>query len=236
MVTCGLIVGFDSDNEEIFEMHRQFTEAAHIPQAMVNVLFAIPRTPLYERLLREGRLDSDGARDDWGSGTFISNVIPLRMDRKVLLKRYVMLMQELYEPEAFFGRIDALCLLGKWLPSSGATAFLKNHPLRRLRRSMRAAVEASYVFAQLMVQVPDAALRRFYRRRLFSVLCRRPHPRLLRMYAVYCAIHWHYDRLIGLMATNHAWMHGSRERAGTLLPSMQQPAAAGEAELRGAAD
>jgi hypothetical protein len=39
-----------------------------IPRAMVNVLLAIPGTPLYDRLLREGRLYGNGASDLLGFG------------------------------------------------------------------------------------------------------------------------------------------------------------------------
>ena len=215
MVTCGLIVGFDNDDESVFESHRRFAEQARIPQAMVNVLLAIPRTPLFERLLREGRLLGDGAGTYWGSGAFFTNVIPLRMDRGALLERYVELVRDLYAPEAFFSRIDALCLEAGWLPASGRTAYLKRHPLRRLARSCAAAIQAAYVFAQLMRRVPDAALRRQYRGRLLKVLTRRPNPRLLRMYCVYCAIHFHYDHLIRQMAADRAGFAIERDRAGT---------------------
>jgi Domain of unknown function (DUF4070) len=202
MVTCGLIVGFDNDDDNVFEAHRRFAEQARIPQAMVNVLLAIPGTPLYERLSREGRLYGNGASDYWGSGTFLSNVIPLRMNRRTLLTRYVQLMLELYTPAAFFARIDALCLRTKWLPGQAETRHLRCHPWRRFKRSCLAAIEAIYVFAQLMRRVPDVALRREYRRCLAKVLARRPNPRLLRMYCVYSAIHFHYDRIIREMAAD----------------------------------
>jgi hypothetical protein len=52
--------------------------------------------------------------------------------------------------------------------------------------------------------VPEPALRREYRRRLWNVLKRRPHISVLRGYCVKCALHFHYNRLIGRMRANHA--------------------------------
>ncbi len=55
-VTGGFIVGFDSDTEDIFERQVEFIERGAIAWAMTGFLQALPTTPLYERLAREGRL------------------------------------------------------------------------------------------------------------------------------------------------------------------------------------
>src|SRR5256885_10302476 len=55
-VTAGFIIGFDSDTEDIFEQQTAFIERAGIPWAMAGFLQAPPTTPLYDRMLREGRL------------------------------------------------------------------------------------------------------------------------------------------------------------------------------------
>ena len=59
-VWCGMIVGFDNDDASIFMAQRRFVKEARIVNAMVNILVAIPRTPLYKRLHSEGRLDNSG--------------------------------------------------------------------------------------------------------------------------------------------------------------------------------
>jgi len=56
-VTAGMIVGFDNDDATIFAAHRQFLEDARVPLAMLGMLTAIPKTPLYSRLAAAGRLD-----------------------------------------------------------------------------------------------------------------------------------------------------------------------------------
>ncbi|MGH9453165.1 MAG: B12-binding domain-containing radical SAM protein, partial [Terriglobia bacterium] len=55
-VTAGFIIGFDSDTEDIFEQQRDFIERAAIPWAMAGFLQAPPTTPLFDRMLKEGRL------------------------------------------------------------------------------------------------------------------------------------------------------------------------------------
>src|SRR5439155_12226517 len=55
-VTGGFIIGFDSDTEDIFEQQKDFIERAAIPWAMAGFLQAPPTTPLFARMLKEGRL------------------------------------------------------------------------------------------------------------------------------------------------------------------------------------
>ena len=109
---------------------------------------------------------------------------------------YFALLDDLYHPDAFFARMDAMCFETGWLPAPGRTRYLRRHPLRRLRLRVRAGIEALYIFVQLMRRVPNPMLRRRYRRQLLKVLTRRPNPRLVRIYAMFCALHFHYDKLI----------------------------------------
>ena len=58
-INAGFIVGFDSDDKAIFEDQFQFIQDNGITLAMVGMLQAIPKTPLYDRLEKEGRLIED---------------------------------------------------------------------------------------------------------------------------------------------------------------------------------
>jgi radical SAM superfamily enzyme YgiQ (UPF0313 family) len=200
----GTIVGFDNDDTSVFDLQRRFAEQSRISQMMLQVLFAIPQTPLYKRLEKEGRLCDAFLMSNWGTAA-ATNVVPLRMTLEQLREGYLNLLAELYRPDAFFGRMDAMCFETGWLPAPGRTRYLRRHPLRRLRLRMRAGIEALYIFVQLMSRVPDPVLRRRYRRQLMKVMLRRPNPRLVRVYAMICAAHFHYDRLIArLKATRPA--------------------------------
>ncbi len=199
-VWCGMIVGFDTDDESVFELQRRFLSQARIPLAMVNVLTAIPRTPLYERLQREGRLDESG--DMAAFGTISTNVIPARISRRALCDGYLGLMAELYAPDAYFARLDSLYLEQPSPPPSARARWLRRHPWKRAKAALWNALEVGYIITQLMRGIPDAALRRDYRARLWKVA--RQRPKLLRVYAVKCALHFHFDRLIATMLAERA--------------------------------
>ena len=185
LVTAGMIVGFDSDDTSAFDLQRRFIEHSRIAQVMAQVLFAIPQTPLYKRLEKEGRLHDSFMMSNWGAAA-ATNVVPLRMTIEELRDGYLKLLDDLYHPDAFFARMDAMCFETGWLPAPGRTRYLRRHPLRRLGLRISAGIEAMYIFVQLMRRVPDPALRRRYRQQLLKVLTRRPNPRLLRIYAASC--------------------------------------------------
>lgn len=109
LVSAGMIVGFDADDADIFEEQYQFLQEAGIPMAMLSVLLAIPKTPLYERLKAEGRLliqETSEATNLVGTagGT---NFHPLRMTREELTRGQGELYRRLYTPAAFRQRVLA---------------------------------------------------------------------------------------------------------------------------------
>jgi len=101
-VMGGFIVGFDSDNENIFENQIEFIQRTGIVTAMVGLLNAIPETPLWERLKREGRLhgEATGSNTD---GTI--NFIP-KMDKDELMMGYRRIITTIYSYREYYKRID----------------------------------------------------------------------------------------------------------------------------------
>ncbi|HEY5957619.1 MAG TPA: radical SAM protein, partial [Polyangiaceae bacterium] len=69
-VMAGFIVGFDADDEGIFERQHQFIQAAPIPLAMVGLLSALPGSQLWDRLLKEGRLFAEWSGETFGRTNF----------------------------------------------------------------------------------------------------------------------------------------------------------------------
>ena len=67
----GFILGFDNDGPDIFDRMIKFVQKAAIPYAMVGLLGALPNTPLYRRLEKEGRLRRNFTGDQFG----LTNVI-----------------------------------------------------------------------------------------------------------------------------------------------------------------
>jgi radical SAM superfamily enzyme YgiQ (UPF0313 family) len=193
-VWCGVIVGFDSDEGGVFAAQSRFVREARIVSAMVNMLVAIPRTPLYKRLAGEGRLTP--LQDEEHSGGFGTNVVPLRISRETLYAGYTELMRELYAAEAYFTRLDELFLDPRFRITQARTRYLRHHPLRWLACNALLLAEAAAIFVLLMRGVPDRVLRREYRRRLMRLVRHRREPQIIQTYAVKCAMHWHAHRMV----------------------------------------
>lgn len=59
-VVSGIILGLDTDGPETADHILEFIEASRIPVLTINILYALPKTPLWRRLEAEGRLRPDG--------------------------------------------------------------------------------------------------------------------------------------------------------------------------------
>jgi radical SAM superfamily enzyme YgiQ (UPF0313 family) len=99
-VVAGFIVGFDSDDETIFDRQFEFIEKAAISWAMAGMLQAPPTTPLYDRMKREGRLHQVTELTSNFSTPNFHTVMPL----PVLMRGFCRLLTRLYEPETYFRR------------------------------------------------------------------------------------------------------------------------------------
>ncbi len=96
-VISGIILGLDTDTRETGRRILDFIEASRIPMATVNLLQALPKTPLWDRLKRADRLIINQARD--------SNVdFLLPYDDVLAMWRET--MAKAYEPSALFARYE----------------------------------------------------------------------------------------------------------------------------------
>jgi radical SAM superfamily enzyme YgiQ (UPF0313 family) len=172
-VTCGMIVGFDNDDADIFEAQRRFIQDARIIHAMLGMLTAIPKTPLHERLAREGRLDPADVNE------FGTNIIPVQMTREELREGFVRVFHALNEPKAYFERVEALYLKGRLGWGKALTRYWRRHPLQALKKQIMNAVKAGVLFWRLMRDIPEEELKAEYRRRFLRILCSRPNPALV---------------------------------------------------------
>jgi radical SAM superfamily enzyme YgiQ (UPF0313 family) len=62
-VVSGIILGLDTDDEGTADRILAFVRASNIPVLTINVLYALPKTPLWRRLETAGRLVVDGGRE-----------------------------------------------------------------------------------------------------------------------------------------------------------------------------
>jgi radical SAM superfamily enzyme YgiQ (UPF0313 family) len=189
-VTCGMIVGFDNDDPTIFDAQRAFIKEARLVNVMIGMLSAIPKTPLHARLAREGRLDT---ADEPEFGT---NVIPLRMSRSELRDGYVGVLRDLNDADAYFDRLDDLYLKGRVPVFKGMWKFWRRRPWSWLKFQARNLVASAVLFWRMMREVPEGALRRVYRQRLWNLIKARPNPGLLLRYLGKAAMQYHAHTLV----------------------------------------
>lgn len=112
-VTAGFIVGFDSEKSSIADGMIELIEEAAIPVCMVGLLYALPNTQLTRRLTKEGRLhpvpDSylPGSADQCTQGLNFDTLRP----REQILLDYKRILEKVYEPAAYAGRLERLAAL-----------------------------------------------------------------------------------------------------------------------------
>lgn len=94
-VVSGIIMGLDSDTPDTPARILDFIERSHIPMLTVNLLQALPRTPLWQRLAAAGRLVDDPARE--------SNVDFL-LPHEQVVAGWRRVVAAAYAPEALYRR------------------------------------------------------------------------------------------------------------------------------------
>lgn len=97
----GFIIGFDHDDETIFNTQFEFIQETGIVVAMMGLLTALPGTRLYKRLKSENRLtcESSGNNID-----FQLDFIP-KMDKEILINEYKKLLRSLFSVKNYYDRI-----------------------------------------------------------------------------------------------------------------------------------
>ena len=94
-VVSGIILGLDTDTSSTTGNLIEFIDRSHIPVLTINLLQALPKTPLWDRLAAADRLSASPDRD--------SNVVFLRPYNEVL-DSWQTAVRHAYTPEAIFRR------------------------------------------------------------------------------------------------------------------------------------
>ncbi len=103
VVTGGMIVGFDNDGPNIFQVQREFATMASMPVVTLGALVAPSATPLHDRMEAEGRLLVDGSEAP--AMPWSTNIAPKIMTQDQLLQGIQWLANKLYAPAAFGDRL-----------------------------------------------------------------------------------------------------------------------------------
>jgi radical SAM superfamily enzyme YgiQ (UPF0313 family) len=186
-VWCGMIVGFDHDDPSIFEVMPKFLAEARISAALVGMLYAIPTTPLHDRLRAAGRLNDDEASEKYGT-----NVIPLGMSREELRDGFIRVMQACYSADYYFQRLDAQFIDENFRFTLHELPYWKSHRWAWVKRCIFNYVKFSAVASRLL-RLHDDELRLRYRQQLLRVLRSRwREPHILFIYALKVTFHYHF--------------------------------------------
>jgi radical SAM superfamily enzyme YgiQ (UPF0313 family) len=97
-VVSGIILGLDTDTPETGTRIVEFLEQSNIPMATINLLQALPKTPLWDRLAREGRLHEDMRERE-------SNV-DFRLPYEDVVAMWRDCMSRAYRPDMLFARYE----------------------------------------------------------------------------------------------------------------------------------
>jgi radical SAM superfamily enzyme YgiQ (UPF0313 family) len=133
-VTGGFILGFDTDDEGIFDRQISFIQRAGIPLAMIGLLMALPNTALHRRLQREGRMV--GRTGGNNTHTLSLNFEP-KLSVSTLVEGYKRVLAELYTPKYYFDRCERVETFVPWcshwldrpsLPTACATCGCSSAP------------------------------------------------------------------------------------------------------------
>jgi radical SAM superfamily enzyme YgiQ (UPF0313 family) len=96
-VVSGIILGLDTDKPDTGQHLMQFIEASKIPLLTINLLEALPKTPLWDRLAKENRLIQEEGRE--------SNV-DFRLPYEFVVDTWRKCMGAAYEPAALLQRYE----------------------------------------------------------------------------------------------------------------------------------
>ena len=94
-VVSGIIMGLDTDTPDTADRILEFIRLSNIPMLTINLLYALPRTPLWRRLEAEGRLIFDENRE--------SNVKFL-LPYEQVVEMWQRCITTAYEPEFLYQR------------------------------------------------------------------------------------------------------------------------------------
>jgi radical SAM superfamily enzyme YgiQ (UPF0313 family) len=94
-VVAGIILGLDTDTPQTADHIIEFIRESRIPLLTINVLYALPKTPLWRRLEAEARLVPEAGRE--------SNVA-FRLPYETVIGMWRRCITAAYEPEALYAR------------------------------------------------------------------------------------------------------------------------------------
>jgi radical SAM superfamily enzyme YgiQ (UPF0313 family) len=179
-ILAGFIIGFDNDTTKTFDKQYQFITKSGIQSAMIGLLTAIPKTPLYERLEAEGRLIADAGTSTSDNSKLSTNVSPKGMTYDEMIDGYHALHYRLFSDRGIADRVRSK--LGQLREPQFGSEFTVRQSLYILRRFVTQAL------------VPGGAGRVFHFLRTLPLTRPRQLPLVISDWIVGLAMHDYMER------------------------------------------
>lgn len=116
VVRGAMIVGFDNDGPDIFDLQYDFIQNACLPSISMHMLNAPVGTRLWRRLRAEGRVIDAFRIAEKSTQRLFNNIIPKRMSRVELMKGFGDLYERLFTWDSFRERMLGFVSLVKRPP------------------------------------------------------------------------------------------------------------------------
>lgn len=184
-VVGGMIVGFDADGPDVFERQYEFAMSTAVPNFSLGALVAPESTPLYERIVREGRLVTGGP--DVQAVPWSSNIEPRNMTVEEMRGGLQRLCNALYAPAAFGERVL------RFIESFGRAR--QNNNTAPLNPGAARTIDAHAVQLALGVRRMGEEENRMWHR-VWAALSRRPAaaPFVTRMLFQYAQVRYMFEQ------------------------------------------
>jgi len=198
-VLAGFIIGFDHDTLETFDRQYRFIVASGIQAAMVGLLTALPRTPLYRRLEKEGRLIAQA--ESTNNTRLGTNIAPKRMEYDAMVASYKALYQRLLEDRQIAERVR------------NKARYLRDP----VRQSQYGLIEGLGILGRLMARgiMAGGSLRLFHFLRSLPLASPRLLPQAITDWIMGLAMRDYVERRFGVA------MESRQAAASTLFESLQ---------------
>lgn len=181
-IVGSVMIGFDGEQKGTGDQIRDFIEDASLPIVMINPLQALPQTPLWKRLHREGRL----LRANTGSFVTGSDLnFKTGRPREEIVKELRKLISDLYDPEGYIERAYRFYLAmrptrrvlqqGKDMPENDLIS-----PIRKKRVKRRVRGEIQLFVRLVWIHGLRAHYRLLFWKRLWGMY--RANPSRLKTY------------------------------------------------------
>ncbi len=176
LIYAGFILGFDGERTGAGDRIQTFVGQTNIPQPMLGILQALPRTALWERLKKENRLHID-ERTPVGDQNTLTNFDPTRPINEIA-EEYVSGFWQMYEPSQYLYRCLRQCL---------------NISVHQQKRTMRFPLGKGLSLIAQVIRlqgVQRRGIRLQFWRQLVEILWK--NPKMFNVYIGLCAAGEHF--------------------------------------------